>query len=129
MTIEELGRWLSAYGAAWERRDAAAFAALFSAEATYQWGPFSEPLHGREEIRARVEEAVSVQEDVRFGYEPLAVTADGRGIAHWWVSYRIPTRRAREENDGIFIVALSDDGRCREFREWWNARQQRAAAQ
>ncbi len=123
VTLEELGRWLSAYGAAWERRDADAFAALFKADATYQWGPFSQPLHGREEIRARVEQAVAVQADVRFGYEPLAVMADGPGIARWWVSYRVPTRRIAEENDGIFIVSLTADGLCSEFREWWNARQ------
>ncbi|MDQ3875515.1 MAG: nuclear transport factor 2 family protein [Actinomycetota bacterium] len=123
MTLAELDRWLSAYGAAWERRDADAFAALFSADAMYRWGPFAEPLHGRDEIRARVEQAVSVQADVRFGYEPLAVTTDGRGIAHWWVSYRVPTRSIAEENDGIFIVSLAEDGRCREFREWWNARE------
>jgi ketosteroid isomerase-like protein len=126
--IEELDRWLSAYGAAWERRDLAAFAALFSAEATYQWGPFSHPLRGREEIRARAEQAVSLQEDVRFGHEPLTVTADGRGIAHWWVSYRVPARHIREENDGIFIVSLTADGLCSEFREWWNARQQPESA-
>jgi hypothetical protein len=27
-----------------------------------------------------------------------------------------------EENEGIFLVTLGDDGRCTEFREWWNSR-------
>jgi hypothetical protein len=24
------------------------------------------------------------------------------------------------QDEGIFLVTLDDDGRCREFREWWN---------
>jgi hypothetical protein len=27
--------------------------------------------------------AITEQEDVKFGHEPLAITPDGRGIARW----------------------------------------------
>jgi hypothetical protein len=27
------------------------------------------------------------------------------------------------QDEGIFMVTLHDDGRCTEFREWWNARE------
>jgi hypothetical protein len=33
----------------------------------------------------------------------------------------------RLELDGILLVALDDEGRCRDFREWSNRREQRAA--
>ncbi len=122
MTLDELDRWLDSYGLAWERRDADAFVACFAEDARYYWGPWTEPLAGTAEIRARFEQAVSRQEDVRFGHEPLAVTPDGRGIALWRVSMRIPAEGTVEEDEGVFLVTLDPQGRCSEFREWWNAR-------
>ncbi len=50
MTIDDLSSWLDAYGQAWETRDADAAAALFTANGTYQWEPFEEPLRGRSAI-------------------------------------------------------------------------------
>jgi hypothetical protein len=81
------------------------------------------PLRGREAIRERWASAVAAQAEVSFGHEPLAV-ADGRGLARWWVSFAVPSARQRVRLEGIFQVALDEDGSCREFREWWNAVEQ-----
>ena len=121
MTLGELDRWLDVYGRAWERRDVDAFVACFAEDALYQWGPFGDPLRGHPEIRARTDEAIAAQEDIRFGHEPLAVTADGRGIARWWVSLRTRAEGANVEIEGIFLVTLNADGLCTDFREWFNA--------
>jgi hypothetical protein len=123
VTFDELGRWLDAYGDAWERLDVDAFVSVFAEDALYYWGPFGEPLHGHDEIRARTAAALSRQTDVHFGHEPLAITPDGRGICRWWVSARPPEEPSTiEEDEGIFLVTFGDDGRCVDFREWWNAR-------
>ena len=65
---------------------------------------------------------MSQQQGVRFGHEPLAITPDGRGIARWWVSMDVPADGTVEEDEGIFLVTLGDDGRCTDFREWFNSR-------
>ena len=122
MTLDELDRWLDVYGRAWERKDSDGFVGCFAEGALYAWGPWSEPLRGRDEIRARFDQAVANQENVRFGHEPLAVTPDGRGIARWWVAIDRPGTGDVEEDEGIFLVTLSGDGLCTEFREWWNSR-------
>jgi hypothetical protein len=127
VTLDELDGWLDLYGRAWERHDPDAFVACFDEGALYQWGPWTEPLRGRDEIRASFDQAVARQEDVRFGHEPLAVTPDGRGVARWWVSTRLPDAGTIEEHEGIFLVTLGPDGRCTDFREWWNTRSQPAA--
>jgi uncharacterized protein (TIGR02246 family) len=128
VTLDELDRWLDAYGRAWERKDSAAFVGCFADDALYAWGPWTEPLRGRDEIAARFEQAVSRQHDVRFGHEPVAVTPDGRGIARWWVSMDVPGTGRVEEDEGIFLVTLRSDGLCTEFREWWNSRSRPAPA-
>lgn len=85
-------------------------------------GALLRTLCGRDEIEARLREALASQEDVRFGHEPLALTPDGRGICRWWVSIRQRGSGEIEENEGIFLVTLGEDGRCLDFREWWNTR-------
>jgi len=123
VTLNELRDWLDAYGRAWERQDVDAFLACFTEDAEYYWGPFGEPLRGHDEIRARTEKAVSQQHGIVFGHEPLAITPDGRGIAWWTVTYDVPASGKRVQDEGIFLVTLDGDGRCREFREWWNERE------
>ena len=122
MSLEDLDRWLEAYGRAWERKDVDAFVGCFAENAVYAWGPWDEPLRGREGIRARTEEALADQGAVSFGHEPLAITPDGRGIARWWVSIKVRGENTIEENEGTFLVALDEHGKCTEFREWWNSR-------
>jgi hypothetical protein len=90
VTLEQLDRWLDAYGRAWERQDTEAFVACFTEDAAYHWGPWGEPLRGHDDIRAQ-------------------------------------TKRAISEQEGIFLVTLDADGRCTEFREWWNSRSRPAS--
>jgi len=122
VTLDELDDWLDTYGRAWEGKDSDAFIGCFAPDALYAWGPWDEPLRGRGAIRERFERATARQEAVRFGHEPLAITPNERGIARWWVSMTIPADGTVEEDEGIFLVSLDADGRCTEFREWWNGR-------
>jgi ketosteroid isomerase-like protein len=122
VTLEELHHWLDVYGRAWERKDLDGFVGCFAENAAYHWGPCAEPLRGHDEIRAHTQQAIATQDNVQFGHEPLAITPDGRGIARWWVSMHVPAEGAIEEDEGIFLVTLDAEGRCTEFREWWNSR-------
>ncbi|MCI0402544.1 MAG: nuclear transport factor 2 family protein [Acidobacteria bacterium] len=108
--------WLQAYGRAWESRDPDAAAALFAEDATYHETPFGEPLRGRAKIR---EYWTGAQEEVRFGYELLAVTSN-TGIAHWRPSFRMIGSGKRVQLDGIMVITLDGTGRCLMFREWWH---------
>ena len=120
MTEEEFSAWLDAYGRAWERQDPAAAAAIFAENGTYAWGPFNEPIRGREAIRTAWENATrGQQDDIRFGYEVLAIT-EGRGIARWWASMKARPAGTPVRMEGIFLVSLTREGLCEDFREWWN---------
>lgn len=120
MTEAELSNWLDKYGAAWEGQNADAAAALFTDNGTYAWGPFNEPIQSREAIKAAWDYATKgQQENIHFGYETLAVTAE-RGIARWWVSMKVKSTGVQVRMEGIFLVTLTADGLCTEFREWWN---------
>jgi SnoaL-like domain len=113
-------KWLDAYGDAWQRQDPDAAAAIFSENGSYAWGPFTEPIRGREAIRSAWKNATQGnQDEIRFGYEILGVI-DDRGIARWWASMLALPARTAVRMEGIFLVTLTPEGLCDEFREWWN---------
>ncbi len=115
------GAWLDAYGGAWERRDARAFAALFTEDASYFWTPYDEK-RGRDGVAAAFAAATSHQDEIDFGYEILSA-AGRQGLAHWWCSLLHTGTGRRVHIDGIFFVRLDADGLCDLFREWWHSRE------
>ena len=74
VTAEQFTRWLHAYQSAWEGRDAAAAARLFSGDARYYWTPLVPPQQGPAEIAAVWEAAVGQQRDIRFTFDVFAVS-------------------------------------------------------
>lgn len=114
--------WLDAYGRSWEGRDPHAAAALFAEDATYQVTPFVAPLCGRQAIFDYWANVTRTEEDVRFGFEILAVTPDF-GIARWWASFIITRPGLKTQLDGIFLISLDAAGRCKSLREWWHKQQ------
>jgi hypothetical protein len=118
-TRERFVGWLAAYGAAWEARDAPAFARLFSDECAYHWTPAQPPYVGPAAIAGAFARAVATQDDIRFSAEVLSVDA-GQGLAHWTCVF---TRRPAGHGvrlDGILLARAGPDGTCAEFREWWH---------
>ena len=114
--------WLEAYGQAWEKRDPGAAAALYAENGTYQVTPFTEPMRGRKAIFEYWCEVARTEENGRFGYEILVVKPE-MNIARWWASFVIVPQGLKTKLDGIFLIALDDEGRCKSLREWWHKQQ------
>ncbi len=61
-------------------------------------------------------------EDGTYQVKILAVTPE-IGIARWWASFvRIPPG-LQTKLDGIFLISLDADCRCKSLREWWHKQQ------
>jgi hypothetical protein len=103
-------------------RNAQAAADLFREDGTYQVTPFVEPMRGRRAIFDYWVHVAETERDIQFGYEVLAVTAEA-GIARWWASFVIVPQGLQTRLDGIFVISLDGDGRCRSLREWWHKEQ------
>lgn len=123
---EPLGReaveeWLDGYEEAWETLDADKAAALFTADATYQDNPYSDPYRGRHGIHEYWTTVTSDQSDVDFSYEVLSV--DGNtGIAHWRSEFTQKSSGSLVVLDGIFVLEFVPEGLCKELREWWHVK-------
>ena len=122
MTRGSFSAWLEKYGRAWETGDAQAAAELYAEDGTYQVTPFVEPMRGRAAILDYWTHVAETEEQVQFSYEILAVTSE-QGIARWRASFVIVPPGLKTKLDGIFVIALDDQGKCAWLREWWHKQQ------
>jgi uncharacterized protein (TIGR02246 family) len=121
LTQPEFTAWLDGYKRAWEERDPAAAAALFTSDATYRETPFDDVLAGTEAIRAYWTKAVSGQSDVQFTYELLACAGD-EGFCRWHAAFTGVPGGEAIDLDGIFRCRFADEHHVRTFEEWWHIR-------
>ncbi|MGE0031251.1 MAG: nuclear transport factor 2 family protein [Steroidobacteraceae bacterium] len=120
MTNDDFERWLRAYGQAWEDRDPAAAARLFTDDAEYYWTPLDPPQRGHAGIAAAWDGAVSQQREIAFRYEILAMTG-ATGIAKWRADFTRLPAQSRVVIEGILTAEFADATHCRVFREWWHS--------
>ncbi len=121
LTQAAVEAWLSRYKEAWEQRDPARAAALFTEDAAYHEMPFDAPKAGRSGIRDYWTTVTADQRNVDFNSRVVAVT--GRtAVARWSASLSSASSGARVELDGVFILTFVDSGLCSELREWWHVR-------
>ncbi len=105
--------WLDRYIAAWRSGDAADIEALFSADAEYFYGPYREPVRGRDAIVSDWTTDPDAPGSWEAEYRPLAVDGD----------VAVATGESRYTNgrtySNVFVCRFAPDGRCAEFREWF----------
>jgi ketosteroid isomerase-like protein len=119
--------WLDSYVAAWLSYDADEIRALFTEDIAYRYHPYEDPIVGREAVVASwLGESDSDGASTRDApgtysarYAPIAVDDD--------VVVATGTSRYSERPDGpivrtydnCFIMRFDDEGRCREFTEYY----------
>jgi hypothetical protein len=118
MDTRSVGRWAAAYARAWELRDSAAAAALFTPDAAYRSLIFNEPHTGSIAIRAYWQRATSTQRDVRVWMG--APLVDGqRAAIEWWT---VMTDEGEERVTLPGCLLLEFDGeRCARLNEYWHS--------
>jgi hypothetical protein len=114
--------WLDAYGQAWEKRNPEAAAALYTENGTYQVTPFLDPMRGRKAIFEYWSEVARTEEKIRFGYEILVANRE-LNVARWSASFVIFPPGLQTQLDGIFLISLDAEGRCKSLQEWWHKQQ------
>ena len=120
VTAGQFADWLRAYQSAWEGRDPAAAARLFTDDARYHWTPLVPPQQGPAEIAAVWASAVTGQRDIRFKFDVFGVSG-ATGMATWRADFtRIPDQ-FKVRIEGVLSAEFAAPGKCRIFREWWHS--------
>lgn len=117
--------WLNAYSEAWRTYDPRAIGNLFTDDAAYYFGPYDEPVRGRDAIVANWLEHRDAPGTYEGRYVPLAVEGDltvANGRSRYFES---DGATLKTEFDNIFVMRFDGEGRCTEFREWFMERPKR----
>jgi len=118
-TVGHFTQWLRAYQAAWEGRDPAAAAGLFTGDARYFWTPLVPPAQGPRAIAAAWEAAVGQQRDIRFTFSVFGV-AGATGMATWRADFTRLPDLFKVRIEGVLSAEFAAPGQCILFREWWH---------
>jgi hypothetical protein len=79
-------------------------------------------MRGRKAILEYWLGVARTEENVRFDYEILVSNAE-INIARWSASFVIVPQGLLTKLDGIFLISLDEEGRCKSLREWWHKQQ------
>ncbi|MCP2369517.1 ketosteroid isomerase-like protein [Agromyces terreus] len=117
MAVSRGAEWVADYVAAWQSNDPNLIGALFTDDAVYLTSPDSEPRVGRDEIVAGwlddLDEPGTWAFDWRIIHErDDLLLIQGRTIYP-----------AATDFINLWIIRLADDGRAREFTEWYMRRE------
>jgi predicted SnoaL-like aldol condensation-catalyzing enzyme len=113
----DVNEWAETYRRAWEQRDSAAAAALFTPDATYRSNIFEDPHEGHDGIAGYWSNVTAAQTDtkVRMGRPFL----DGDRVAvEFWTNMKVDG--ADVTLPGCLLLDFTDDGLCRRLREYWH---------
>jgi uncharacterized protein (TIGR02246 family) len=110
--LERVTTWINGYVRAWNTNDPADIRALFTADAEYYTAPFRTPWQGREQIVESWLELKDEPGEATFDWRPVAVT-DEVAVIQGTTTYPAQTF------SNLWVIRLGDDGRCRQFTEWW----------
>ncbi len=118
MNLFEL--WLNNLKVAWEDRNPDLAASLCAEDILWFESPFESPLRSKKDV-LKEWQTVLDQDDIHVKYDVIWYQ-DGVGTAHWNATFtRIGTLEI-VEMDGIFHLKLNADGKCVEFRQWYNTK-------
>jgi ketosteroid isomerase-like protein len=131
MTRDDVDRWLEAYVAAWKSYDREQIRALFSEDVEYRYHPYDEePVRGADSVAdSWVGEgghagASTRDEEGTYDASYRTVAVDGDvAVATGTSSYRErPGGLVVRVYENCFVMRFDEDGRCREFTEWYMQR-------
>jgi ketosteroid isomerase-like protein len=112
---ETVGRWVTAYEAAWRSPGTGALADLFTEDATYLLSPYKEPAIGLDAIARLWDEERDGPDEV-FALSTEIVAVDGpTAVLRAEVRYGDPVS---QEYRDLWVVRLDGDSRCSWFEEW-----------
>ncbi len=121
MERRRVTRWIAAYEKAWRTPGTDTLDSIFTEDARYLQGPFQKPVIGLAAI-ARMWERERTGPDEAFTLTSELVAVDGdTAVARIEVHYTETGAHFRD----LWIIRFGEDGRCRDFEEWFIAKPKR----
>ncbi len=112
-------QWLDNYVEAWQTYDPQKIAELFTEDSTYYYSPYGDPVRGRDAVVANWIEYRDQPNTYKAHYRPLVVEGSTAVVNGRSTYFEPDGKTFSREYDNIFLLRFDEDGRCREFVEWF----------
>lgn len=120
MDRSDVDSWIDGYVRAWGTNDPEDIGAMFTDDARYYTAPYREPWAGRTTIVAEWIARKDQPGAWEFRYEVLGI--DGElAFVRGWTRYAASAEEPEAEYSNLWVIRLTEDGKCSEFIEWWMA--------
>lgn len=119
MQNDEFKKWLDNLIDIWQNKQPVRILDICADKFLWYETPFEDPISTKQDL---VKEwgSVFAQKDINVTYEIVSVK-DNIGMAHWNASFTRDTDE-KVEMDGIFKIVLNSEGKCTEFRQWYQVK-------
>lgn len=115
--FEKYDEWVSEFMESWKNLDWKRTLKTLSKDVEYYENPIDEPCKNFEEVVNLWNVVADNQKDINYKYEIIAYN-ENVCIVNWQMT-RVLTNGNIEQNiDGIFEVALNEEGKCILFKQW-----------
>ena len=110
--------WLKKLKDIWEKKEPLKIIDLCAEKFLWFETPFSKPYSTKEQLLKDWQGILS-QKNIIFTYEILC-TNKQMGIIHWSVQFVRTSSEEKVSLDGIFQVILNEQGKFKEFHQWYS---------
>jgi ketosteroid isomerase-like protein len=122
---DSVDRWLEAYVGAWKAYEPVRIGDLFTADAVYRYRPYGDEIQGREAIvTSWMEDDPDKPGTFDGEYRAVAVDEDVAVAVGTSTYLAEPGGEVEKIYDNCYVMRFDDDGRCREFTEWFMQRRE-----
>jgi ketosteroid isomerase-like protein len=127
MSTKDVDRWLQSYVEAWKTYDRDKITTLFAEDVEYRYHPYDDPIKGRDAVVASwlgesSEPGASTRDPegtYDATYNAIAVDGDVAVATGKSVYMTEPGGEIDKVFHNCFVMRFDDQGRCREFTEWF----------
>lgn len=117
--VERYTEWLGKFLDSWQDLDWQRTLSLFADDVQYFEAPLDPPCNNFDELTELWSIVPENQKDIHYNYEILLCNAE-RCVANWQMSriYIHEGEELKQQIDGIFLVELDAQGKCKYFKQW-----------
>lgn len=117
MLKEKYEKWTNEFMESWKKLDYEKTLSLLSKDVEYYENPIDNPCSSFDEVIKLWEIVGDNQKDIDYKFEILSYTEDVC-IINWQMNRTLLPSNKLQQIDGIFQIALNEDGLCKYFKQW-----------
>lgn len=117
MLKENYEKWVKNFMDSWKELDWKRTLSLLAKDVAYYENPIDRPCSNFEEVTNLWNVVADNQKDIEYQFEIVAFNEE-TCIVNWQMTRVMTQINQKQEIDGIFQIALDENGLCKFFKQW-----------